>query len=225
MDGGQYPDLYEAGTDLALEPLDYDPSLVGYWKLDEGSGSTAYDYSGHGNDGQWHGTAAGTSGYYSAGHGQSWAGYFDGSTDYIPISALMKPRNATVDLWLETNTSSISNPAMYFNGAYNARVFSKPLQFEWDNGQGTVSSGITPVIRQWNQVAVAINSSMIASIYVDGVLEATGNPGAAGTSWGTDLIGHDYSYNTFFNGSIQDIRIYNRTLSTAEIQAIYNAEK
>ncbi|MCX6702678.1 MAG: type II secretion system protein, partial [Candidatus Wolfebacteria bacterium] len=47
-DGGQYPGLYEEGTDFSLLPIDYgDSSLMGYWKFDEGSGTTAYDYSGN----------------------------------------------------------------------------------------------------------------------------------------------------------------------------------
>ncbi|MBN2130392.1 MAG: hypothetical protein JW741_12890, partial [Sedimentisphaerales bacterium] len=33
----------------------YDPHLVGWWPLDEGSGTTAHDQSGHGNDGTFMG--------------------------------------------------------------------------------------------------------------------------------------------------------------------------
>lgn len=49
-DNGSYPDLYELGTDLTLLPVSRDPSLVGYWKFNEGSGTSAYDASGKGNN-------------------------------------------------------------------------------------------------------------------------------------------------------------------------------
>ena len=42
----------------------------GWWKLNEGSGSEAVDSSGNNNNGTWHGTPSGTSGYYSEGNSQ-----------------------------------------------------------------------------------------------------------------------------------------------------------
>ncbi len=50
-DGGSYPELYEVGSNLKLLPVSRDPSLVGYWSFDEGSGTIAYDRSGKGNNG------------------------------------------------------------------------------------------------------------------------------------------------------------------------------
>ena len=47
-DGGTLASVYEKGSKLGLEPLDYgDTSLVGLWTMDEGTGTTAYDYSGN----------------------------------------------------------------------------------------------------------------------------------------------------------------------------------
>ena len=46
MSAGEIGDLYECGG------FEYDPNLVGYWKFDEGSEQTAYDYSIYENDGQ-----------------------------------------------------------------------------------------------------------------------------------------------------------------------------
>src|ERR1017187_8950472 len=87
-DGGTLSTVYEKGTKLGLEPLDYgDPSLVGYWTFDEGQNSVAYDYSGSNATGSWSGTQTGTAGYYSAGKIGSYAGAFDGSTNYIGLSS------------------------------------------------------------------------------------------------------------------------------------------
>ena len=45
--------------------------LIGQWQINEGTGSTAVDSSGAGNNMTWHGTAAGNSGYYNAAMGYS----------------------------------------------------------------------------------------------------------------------------------------------------------
>jgi len=67
-DGGTLASVYEKGSKIGMEPLDYgDASLVGYWTFDEGTGSTTYDYSGNNATGSWNGTATGTNGYYSPG--------------------------------------------------------------------------------------------------------------------------------------------------------------
>ncbi len=58
-----------------------DPNLVGWWRLDENSGTTAYDSSGHGNDGTLRG---GTQ--WQPGNGQvSGALEFNGSSGYVEI--------------------------------------------------------------------------------------------------------------------------------------------
>ena len=99
-DGGSLASVYEKGTKLGLEPLDYgDSSLVGYWTFDEGTGSIAYDYSGSNATGSWSGTATGTSGYYSPGRVGTWAGAFDGGSSQVAV-----PYNAT-----NTNLNGISS--------------------------------------------------------------------------------------------------------------------
>ena len=118
-DGGTLASVYEKGTGLGLEPLDYgDSSLVGYWPMNEGSGSTsgvtqAYDRSGNGNNGTWYGTAAGTSGYYSPGKVGAWAGTFDGSTsgNYITIAgtAVLQPSAVSMTKWVYVSSFSGSS--------------------------------------------------------------------------------------------------------------------
>jgi hypothetical protein len=79
-DGGLYPDLYEVGSNLSLQPLDHgDTSLVGYWPLNEGTGTIAYDKSGKGNNGTWNGTSTP---HYVTSNGKM-VGYFNGVSDYV----------------------------------------------------------------------------------------------------------------------------------------------
>ncbi len=58
-----------------------DPNLVAWWKLDEASGNSALDWSGHGNHGQLRGGPQWVSGYDGI------ALEFDGSDDYVNFSS------------------------------------------------------------------------------------------------------------------------------------------
>ena len=85
------------------------PPAEGWWKLNEGGGSVAVDSSGNGNNGTWHGTPNGTSGYYSQGNSQTWA-QFDGASDYISSSAnsgLSGNAAFTLALWLNAEDASL----------------------------------------------------------------------------------------------------------------------
>jgi hypothetical protein len=44
-----------------------DPTLVGWWKCDEGAGTTAHDSGGYGNDGAFNGDPQWVEGYFGAG--------------------------------------------------------------------------------------------------------------------------------------------------------------
>ena len=54
-----------------------DPALVGWWKLDEGAGTTARDFSGYGNDGAFRGDPQWVAGRFGK------ALEFDGADDYL----------------------------------------------------------------------------------------------------------------------------------------------
>ena len=70
-----------------------DPSLVAWWRLDDGSGTTAKD-SCIGNDGTLHGGAAWTAGI-------DWGGvYLDGIDDYIEIPNVLS-KSATIAFWFK----------------------------------------------------------------------------------------------------------------------------
>lgn len=242
-DGGQYPDLYEIGTDLSLDPIDYNPLLVGYWKLDEGSGTVAYDQSGHGNDGTWYGTQAGTSSYYSAGHNQTWAGTFDGTDDYINravISDITSDFLFTVTAWFKTSVSSGGIFGTNVGGCYRPVNICVGYVGSICPGSAGIanasaaSSLITSNVGvnngSWQSVALEVDASH-ETIYINGLLKdqvAIGGTPLGFSSNGTFIgaVGNGSCRPAgFFSGDIEKVRVYNRALSASEIAAIYNAEK
>ena len=81
------------------------------------------------------------------------------------------------------------------------------------------------VVTGWHYWATAVGGGSI-NWYRDGSLINTTNGVAAlGTTAGTTLtIGNDY-YSTYLAGYINSIQVYNRVLSTTEVNYNYNADK
>jgi type II secretory pathway pseudopilin PulG len=97
-----FPEVISGGTPI-VSAL-YNPAgLVGYWNLNEGSGSSTIDQSGNVNNGTWSGTASGNNGtYYTGGKIGSNAGYFNGTNDYVNLgnpTALQVPNAISVVAW------------------------------------------------------------------------------------------------------------------------------
>jgi hypothetical protein len=97
----------------------------------------------------------------------------------------------------------------------------------WNSTPLGINSISTFNANTWYFIAFTYNGSML-DIYVNGQLDKSlattqgiGSPASFATG-----IGHSNGAGGFWwNGLISDVRLYNRALSAAEIQAIYNAEK
>jgi hypothetical protein len=79
---------------------------------------------------------------------------------------------------------------------------------------------------QWHHV-VATVSGTTGKVYLDGILDGTGNVGNIPDNALDIYIGRAHpnngaGVNEWFNGIIEDVRIYNRALSDTEIQQLYN---
>lgn len=233
-----FPEVISGGTPT-VSAL-YNPSgLVGYWPLDEGSGSSTIDQSGNGNNGTWSGGAVGTNGYYSAGKVGKWAGMFDGSSTNIDAgnnSSLNITATITLAVWV--NQTSWNNYPFPISKGYAGIGYSLQIRndnsiwFEMDDTSGTrhyynPTSLFIPN-GTWTFVAATYDGS-IERIYINGQQDGSGLSGTftTGTSTNHVYIGGKppgYPYGPL-NGSLDDVRIYNRALSSAEIMALYDAER
>ncbi len=230
-----FPEVLSEGTP-GLSAL-YDPQgLLGYWPLNEGTGTVALDKSGSGNNGTWSGTPIGTNGsYYGAGLHQNSAGEFDGSTDYItpPLATNIFANAApfTVTGWMNQAALKYDNGIF---GVCTASVADECLHLAIRSGNlymGFYSDdllGGTTVPGTWYYLAFvyAGGGNGMRYVYLNGALVASGASSASGlqvTATTTPEIGEDQFGVT--NGTIQGVRLYNRALSPGEIQALYNAER
>src|ERR1700676_194703 len=119
-DGGTLASVYEKGTKIGLEPLDYgDSSLVGYWTFDEGAGTIAYDYSGSNATGSWSGSAP----YYATGEVGLYAGNFvnGASPNITSTSTPSLTTQGTVGFWMfPTSSGACRHPILKWSGTSDA---------------------------------------------------------------------------------------------------------
>jgi len=238
-DGGSATSLYEIGTNLSLNPIETgDSTLVGYWNFEEGPNATSTDRSGYGNHGRWYGTSTQQE-HYTTGKVGNYAGYFNGGSDYINAGSdsLLRSDAFTVSVWAKY-ISGNNFPILTWNSAYPALYvnFNKPgdnkpliylgasnFKYFSNTNPISVSDG------SWHNVVFTNPGAGISDItnslmYVDGILQASVTVNQAGGQAAKSQLYIGRS-NNFSCSYLDDLRIFNRVLSAAEVLAIYNATK
>lgn len=208
---------------------------VAHWKLDESSGTIAADSVGN-NDGTLVNGPIWVAGKIDGGLS------FDGSNDYIDVSSL-NPKlynDFTVSAWYRSADSDVSDDEYIFehNENFVNEVTFGPtddgtgdrLRFGFAHGgSGTWDPhyGTSDIVdQQWHHV-VGVRSGGRIKLYVDG-LEETDEPDAhAGLTIAIDgdgpFIGDLPGNTEQVHGTVDDVRLYDRALSAAEILDLYDA--
>lgn len=227
--GGIDPALYEVGTGIQSLPPG-GRGLVGYWPINEGSGTVAYDYSGNAATGTWTGTMTNGS-YYTKDANGNYVGIFNGSNNLLAMTSKMGVSGTfTVSVWakpLDTGTRTFFSSRVGGNN-FDAKFMGGNL-IHGDIGSGsswidtTADASFNYALNTWYEVTYVVTPTGY-TIYEDGnkVGEgtyATSDPLLYATSsqFGVDQSGE------YFYGDVADMRIYNRALSASEIKAIYEA--
>jgi len=215
--------------------------LVGYWKLDEtaeggcpGGVLDACDSSGYGNHGEWNGTNIddSTSAPRPFRFVNERSIQLNGTSDYISIGTsnlLDFQKYVTLAVWVKTSAVGTVRAAVTrmqdnlpFKG-YEIGKYSNDQAYFHAGGSyaaNVLTSGSAINDGAWHHIA-GVYDGTTSYIYVDGVL-ANSATRTNNLSRGTDNfdIGINYARAIYFNGSIDDVRVYNRALSAAEILAI-----
>jgi len=216
-------------------PAQSDTGPVAWWKFDEGSGTTAADASGSGNTStlvspSW------TSGKIGSGaltFGGTKLGTVSGSGSLanlyvtgLTVSAWIKPTSSTGGRIIDKDNNDVG----WFFGTTNAGQ----INFTSDQdttGVTALTSSTSIALNTWQHVLMTWDGtagSAHVHLYINGVnADGTGTSGTGPeqTDSATPLsIGNRQVDSARpFTGSIDDVRIYNRVLSTTEIQALADA--
>ena len=200
-------------------------SLIGWWKLDETSGLLARDSSGRENHGTLYNMAGSewTSGITDG------ALEFDGTEDYIAVSnssSLQLTNALTLTAWIKGDAwgsgSSVNIVARKGEGNpnnYQLAVADGQVSLYLDDSDGNGFRGDTVLnTGQWYHVAATWDGSTVR-VYLDGVLD-NDPPDSYTSPLATDsrplYIGGREGAD-WFDGIIDDVRIYNRALTAVEV--------
>jgi hypothetical protein len=159
---------------------------------------------------------------------------FDGSNDKITIDPFNNlPNNEfSVSLWSNKDTTN-SNVCFWHmpnsSGDNTNAVFTESDEYRYLSNNNVFDTGIPVKDNTWQHI-VATGDGSTASIYVDNSLGATTSYNTFNFEGvfhiGVDVDGGPRSgFSQFFDGQIDDVRIYNRALTESEISDIYNATK
>jgi hypothetical protein len=199
-------------------PADVIDDYVGYWPMDDPTGSTVTDVSANAN----HGTATGTTivdGKFAK------ARNFDGNADLatIPHSTPLNISTAiTIACWIKMISLDTggNNELLQKNGSYGLKVQAdgKVQGYRWGGAESHASSTtIQPDV--WYHVAMTYNGT-VHRTYVNGSLESEENDSGSIPTTSNDVTVSGAGNR--FEGLIDDLRIYGRALTQSEIQTLYN---
>jgi len=212
-------------TTLSLVPIS-DPNLAGWWKLDGEAPGLVFDYSGHAN----HGTPRGNP-QVVPGHDAN-AFHFDGIDDFveIPHSNILSVNNeVTVAAWI--NAERLSGPG----GAGWQGILAKgnsPRSYSFYTttagplhlstaGIGSTST-LLVTTNEWTHVAAMVVGG-VHRYYINGTFAGEGGTGVIlpGTADSAPVrISATQEASRQFLGVIDDVRIYNKALSSKDIKVL-----
>jgi hypothetical protein len=167
-------------------------------------------------------------GYYRpswTGTGGKYGGaYVFNKENYITIPTQPLGENITLTAWIKTNSST-----RQFVHRLSANLLFTEVNptFQFRQGGSSIAGTKNLEDNQWHFVVATqkrINSTTgQCDIYVDGVWEAQGNRTTIYLPSGTSYIGIYDGGSYGFNGSIDDVMVFNRSLGADEIKSIYES--
>ncbi len=208
--------------------------LVGWWKLDDGTGTTAVDSSGNGNDATVYGDPQWIDGRLDG------ALQFDGVDDYVelPIGSMIGTlTNSTFLIWANfANAGGAWQRIWDFGSGEQINMFltprigtGDPMRFaitETSYADEDQTTAPATLASGWHHVAVIIDIDNNAHrLYLDGELvaentDARYSPSTLGETTQNWLGRSQYVADGYFVGSLDDFQIYNHAMSANEIRTI-----
>jgi hypothetical protein len=200
---------------------------VAAYGFEEGAGSTVADSSGNGNTGTTTNTSWSSAGKYGK------ALSFNGSSSWVTIAdanSLDLTSGETLEAWVNPTVVATGWRTVLFKQQTGGMVYTlyaaqgtgKPLAQVNIGGEKNAAGPNSLPINSWSFLAATydgttlrlyLNASQIASLTVGGPIPA---------STGVLRIGGNSIWNEWYAGLIDNIRVYNRPLTTSELQTDMN---
>jgi hypothetical protein len=191
-----------------------------------GSGTAWTDLSGNGDNG----TLVNGVGFSTNGGGSL---NFDGSDDYVETTNTNSLGNFTAEVWFYP-TAVQFNAAAVISTVYPGTNGTVNYAINWDGGifragffngnwyQFTIPN---PVLNQWNHYVLTYNGSIMIAYSGSAVQIGSLVTSETAAGGGPTRIGRRWDLADEFLGQIAIARVYNRALTTTEIQRNYDIDK
>ena len=160
---------------------------------------------------------------------------FDGIDDSVSLTNTVFT-DFTIQFWLKAESTNTGGQAIYSSVGNNDTVQvlidpSGAIRFYLNHSLSPLSGqalGSRSVLDdKWHHIAVAVGygGSLAMDIFIDGELDiSAGGAGSIGsTSFASTVLGFNHENGAYFNGRIDELRFYQRTLNQTDIQEnLYN---
>lgn len=214
--GGQFIDVGINSDVTIANTLTVPADYAGYWNLNETSGTVAADSSGNGNNGTVNGATWDPAGKVGG------CLSFNGVNNYVQVNNDVS-NDFSIAFWMQTTTSGgtgaglVDGTVAGGTNSFGTELVSNKFSF------GSLLSSTAVNDGQWHYcVATRVQSTGATQIYVDGSLQAAGTGSTNTLSAAAHLrFGGIQDGGGFFNGKLDEIKIYNRALGNLEIAALY----
>jgi hypothetical protein len=201
-------------------------SAVSRWTFDNENtqSGTAIDVWGK-NNATINGATTGVSGANQT-YTTSEAYDFDGSNDYVDVPVFSQFSSVSVAVWAYHVTNNGKEGVLGFN--QNNHIDIRGYDTDNDSAvlilSGTELAGPKLSTNTWHHLTATWDGST-ARLYVDGTQEASENIGSMNQKGEGCQIGRRSNVGGFkfhFDGRIDDVRVYNKGLTSNEVSNLYN---
>ncbi|MDH3976504.1 MAG: CxxxxCH/CxxCH domain-containing protein, partial [Deltaproteobacteria bacterium] len=202
---------------------------VGYWSMDEGGGSFAYDATDNENHGVLYNSANLTaSGYYS-----NSAATFDGTNDYIRVnydSSLTLGAAGTVEFWAKKSDNYSSGQVFISRGnGYRAFINARTGKIfaRWGSATNTIQSSTVMTNGVWHHIALTYDQSLPSNelkLYINGKLDTEASHDVNDSDSSNPLDFGGIGQTSDYDGELDNVVVYNVALDADEIRKRYGTQ-
>ncbi len=145
---------------------------------------------------------------------------FDGVDDYVDAlnNESLNFTTFTISIWVKP-VSLIGSIGVIGNNAYILKTTGDEIRLTTPSISDLTSSGALLSVNEWNHIIVTFIVNGTTYFYSNGKLISSTASGLI--NFPTDNLRLGTVSDTDFNGSIDEVRIYNRALSATEIKRLY----
>jgi Concanavalin A-like lectin/glucanases superfamily/Glycosyl hydrolases family 2, sugar binding domain/Glycosyl hydrolases family 2/Glycosyl hydrolases family 2, TIM barrel domain len=224
---GQYIDVGMDIQNLVANTMTVPTDYVGYWPLDETSGTIAHDASFTGNNGTVNGAVWNADGKING------CLSFNGVNDEVQISNSLN-NDFSMSFWIRTTQTA--GTGQWYQGAglvdgdvpgnandFGVSLLESKLAFGVGNPDTTIVSTNSINDGTWHQCVVTRRQATgIMDLYVDGHLEGSGAANTNSLDASANLLfGAIESGGGYFNGNLDEVKLFDRALGANEVAALY----